>query len=101
MTPTTCTTIQPTASPPRDVHPCTYNPCETKPPEDLHKMTAEKTTVNCTKCIAKYNQLSSTHSSIPLYVELRSEHLKVEGDEQLGPRNILHNFAQWLLTDRQ
>eukprot|EP00957_Ditylum_brightwellii_P090870 6919406-Ditylum_brightwellii.AAC.1 len=82
-TPAACTTIQPAASPPRDVHPRTCNPCETKQPEELHKMTAEKTTVNYTKCIAKYNQCSSTHSSIPLYVELRSEHLKMEGDEQL------------------
>eukprot|EP00957_Ditylum_brightwellii_P113378 8645453-Ditylum_brightwellii.AAC.1 len=25
----------------------------------------------------------------------------MERDEQLGLRNILHNVAQWLLTDRQ
>eukprot|EP00957_Ditylum_brightwellii_P089426 6809336-Ditylum_brightwellii.AAC.1 len=42
--PTAATTIQPTASPPRDVHPCTCNPRTTKPPEELRNMTAEKTT---------------------------------------------------------
>eukprot|EP00957_Ditylum_brightwellii_P049161 3730159-Ditylum_brightwellii.AAC.1 len=30
-TPAAPTTIQPTASPPRNVHPCTCNPHETKP----------------------------------------------------------------------
>eukprot|EP00957_Ditylum_brightwellii_P161507 12297178-Ditylum_brightwellii.AAC.1 len=43
-TPTACTTIQPTASPPRDVHIRTRNPHEIKPPEELCKMTAGKTT---------------------------------------------------------
>eukprot|EP00957_Ditylum_brightwellii_P211607 15366372-Ditylum_brightwellii.AAC.1 len=64
-TPTAATTIQHTASPPRDLHPLTCNPCETKPPEELRSMTAEKTTINYTKCIVKYNQFPSTHSSIP------------------------------------
>eukprot|EP00957_Ditylum_brightwellii_P198413 15120073-Ditylum_brightwellii.AAC.1 len=77
------TTIQPTASPPRDVHAHTRNPRETKPPEELHNMIAEKTTVNYNKCIAKYNKISSTHSLIPLYVELCSKHSIEEGDEQL------------------
>eukprot|EP00957_Ditylum_brightwellii_P137723 10499414-Ditylum_brightwellii.AAC.1 len=99
-TPTAPTTTQPTASPPRDVYPCAPNPHETKPPEKLHTMTAEETTINYIKCIAKYNQFCSTHSSIPHYVELYSEHLIKEGDEQLGLRNIQHNFAQWLLTNR-
>eukprot|EP00957_Ditylum_brightwellii_P163537 12451607-Ditylum_brightwellii.AAC.1 len=36
-TPIARTTIQPTASPPRDVHPCTRNPHETKPPENYVK----------------------------------------------------------------
>eukprot|EP00957_Ditylum_brightwellii_P196569 14977306-Ditylum_brightwellii.AAC.2 len=45
-TPTAPTAIQPTALPPRDIHPCTHNPRETKPPEQICNMTAEKTTIN-------------------------------------------------------
>eukprot|EP00957_Ditylum_brightwellii_P090002 6854704-Ditylum_brightwellii.AAC.1 len=43
-TPTAGATTQPTSSPPRDVHPHSCNLHETKPPEQLHNMTAEKTT---------------------------------------------------------
>ena len=92
-TPTASTTTQSTSSVPGQ-----NQPRETKPPEKLQSMIAEKTTENYTKCIAKYNKFSQTHSSIPVYVMLRKEHLLKEGDEQLGLRNLLHNFAQWLAT---
>ena len=95
-TPTASTTTQSTSSVTGQ-----NQPREMKPPEKLRSMIAEKTTENYTKCIAKYNKFSQTHSSIPVYVMLRKEHLLKEGDEQLGLRNLLHNFAQWLLTEKK
>ena len=62
---------------------------------------AEKTTENYTRCIAKFNKFAATNARVPVYAELRKDHLLEKGDEQLGLRNILHNFAQWLVTERQ
>ena len=95
-TPTASTTTQSTSSVTGQ-----NQPRETKPPEKLRSMIAEKTTENYTKCIAKYNKFSQTHSSIPVYVMLCKENLLKEGDEQLGLRNLLHNFAQWLVTEKK
>jgi hypothetical protein len=96
--------LPPPRIPPRSPSPTTATERQTKrlkkTAEHNSYMKADKTNYNYTKAIRMFNKFADQQQYVPQFEDLTEPDL-ASSDENLGLKTILHNFAFWLLKEKQ